>query len=248
MGDPYFAYGFRAKDLNAPPLISFMGTPPGTTKGADLAVWTDSTPGLSVGETAYQLGKNKIQEFIGKDKCEVFGQSLGGSLCFIYASDHPEQVSKVFSYNPPAPWASTLKQYKKNTEDRGSEPEEVNIFRQEKDPASAVGAGWNEKWNLYRVLPEKPTDFYQTHIRAFSGQKRVMILKMDVEKDNRSLTRRLCTLAFEAIRVPIFICKTIGLSARITGIFFKKQVSRIYQSALRCLFKTPKLYNIPSSG
>lgn len=240
-GDPYYACGFRPIDKNASlfvdretlpahikdgsPILIFMGTPPPTTRGAAHAEFADFVPGHSVGETLYQQGKGTINEWIDRwstnngKKVDVYGQSLGGSLSLILTAHHPGKVGKVFAFNAPTLRQSLLDKYQANvlSELRQNWPE-VNIFVQENDPVSLLGAGWDRSWNVYSVLPEKTSNAYAAHIKAFAGQHNVVVMKLseaDISSHNASVARKIFNVAVEILKVPMFVVKGSALGVQI---------------------------------
>src|ERR1700733_10957258 len=87
---PIYAYGLKPKDNDkASPLLLFMGTPPPTTTGADIAVWVDVIPEHTVGEALYKMSKKEIEDWVdsacqnSKNPVQTYGKSLGGAMCLL---------------------------------------------------------------------------------------------------------------------------------------------------------------------
>ena len=220
LGDPLSAYGLTPKNLNlsAPPLLLFMGTPPPTTTGVDLAEWVDLVPGRAVGEVAYEYAEEKLVDWINKanEKCggkkvQLYGQSLGGSLALICACSHPDKVGKVYAYNPPAPTEEMLNRYKSRIASLDKLPE-INVYVQQNDPVSCFGKGWSLDWNVHKVVPQNVNPSgYLAHIQAFSGQKKVLVHKIDIRKDAASKKRQIINKIVNEVKVPVFGWKTFKL-------------------------------------
>ena len=223
-GDPYYACGFSAVHSHAPSHLVFMGTPPPTTRGVAHAEYTDFVPGLSVGETVYQEGKETIERWVTEEykrtsrKPNIYGQSLGGALCLILAAHKPKEVGEIFAYNPPSLWDSMMRKFQENVKglQKHLHPK-VNIFWQENDPVSSLGAGWDPSWNVYKVIPKTPHNLYEAHIRAFSGHE-VAVVKMtekDIQEHNASVARRVYNIIGEILRIPFFGFKALALGCQI---------------------------------
>jgi Putative esterase len=217
LGDPLYAYGLvPVENKSAPPLLLFMGTPPSTSTGAKLAEWIDFAPGYAIGEIAYEYAEDKLVNWINnankqcEKKVQLYGQSLGGSLSLICASTHPDKIGKVFAYNPPAPTDKILSRYKVNSD--GIVPPQVNVYNQKNDLVCSLGNGWDKSWNVYRVIPQQKKPFlFFAHIQGFTGQKNVLVHKIDALKDRVSKTRIKLNKIFEVVKKPIFVYKTAAL-------------------------------------
>lgn len=244
-GDPYYACGFSPDNKEGQPYLSFMGTPPPTTRGVAHAEFTDFIPGKSVGESVYKEGKATIEKWVEniagetKKRVDVYGQSLGGSLSLILAANLPLQVGKIFAYNPPSLWKALFNQYQTQVTplEKNQKPE-INIFCQENDPIYSLGAGWDPDWNVYQVLPEKAPNLYEAHIRAFSSHK-VVVIKMtpkEIKKHNASLSRRIYNVGMEILRVPLFIVKGASLQIQIIKHNASRAIQKIHNKAQLLLF------------
>lgn len=217
LGDPLYAYGlFNQSIKSAPPLALFMGTPPPTTTGAELAEWVDFPPGYAVGEIVFDYAKDQLLSWIdhvnqhSEKKVQLYGQSLGGILGLICASTFPDKIGKVFAYNPPAPTPEILERFNANIE--GIVPPEINVYHQKNDLIPFIGTGWDKTWNVYKVIPQKKNpSFYFAHIQGFTGQENVLIQKIDTAKDRISTTRLNLNKVFEVVKKPIFTFKTAAL-------------------------------------
>lgn len=247
LGEPMYAYGLSCfANRSAPPLLLFMGTPPPTVSGVKLAEWVDLAPGYSVGEIAYEYAKNQlvnwmdIANVLSNKKVECYGQSLGGSLSILCAGMHPDMIGKIYAYNPPSPTQEILDQCKENRSKFADIPE-INVFMQKNDLVSYVGKGWDPEWNVYKVIPKnKHPSPYFAHIQGFSGQKNVLVHKVDVKADRVSKKRRLINQIADKVRVPLFRWKTASLKASmmIKGHTFASFLSKLYAKGLANFFKT----------
>jgi pimeloyl-ACP methyl ester carboxylesterase len=254
-GDPYYACGLvPLEDPFATPHLVFMGTPPPTTRGAVHAEYTDFIPGLSVGESVYQEGQKTVESWVDDivaitgQKFHIYGQSLGGSLCQILAAHKPDKIGKVFAYNPPSLWKPLLEQYQTKIQSLSeADRPEMNIFCQERDPVYSLGAGWDPSWNVYQVLPKEEPNPYEAHIRAFSGQ-RVVVLKMtpeDIQSHNVSVARRIYNVAAEIFRVPLFVIKGSALGVQILKHNLSNLVKKTYDYAVLVILGIRKRAPIP---
>lgn len=233
-GDPYYACGFvpPEDEPKAAPHLSFMGTPPPTTRGSLHAEWTDFVPGLSVGETVYAEGRQVIEAWIDQQtskgtRVNLYGQSLGGSLCLItLAHVDPEKIHEIFAYNPPSLWPSLQRKYEQNIQNRADEDlPSVNIFCQENDPIYSLGVGWDTRWNVYDVLAEGRYSPYEAHIRAFTGHTFTVLRKKSADEilsHNASVARKIYNLAAEVLRVPFFALKTAALLLQVASCFVER--------------------------
>jgi hypothetical protein len=198
---PLYAYGLTPTTPGAQPILIFTGTTFPAGDGFAASVLTDFTPGCSVGESVFALGKANIAKWM-KDRHNVslFGQSLGGSLALLTLIEFTEQIGRVDAYNPAGlyPWKW------KNAYNEGN----INIYMQSNDLVPILGT-WptGEAVHLYKINPNtegiKP-NFLASHIQAFTGQPEVLIEKLDPFKENKQVKRVLLTI-LHMVLGPILI-------------------------------------------
>lgn len=196
LGSPLLAFGLTPKDPSQPTILLFRGTPPPTSSGCLIALWTDFVPGVSVGKLAYKLFvKKRIQHWLDKQEKPVvaYGQSLGGALCLLTAYDMPEKISEVHSYNGVAPY---FKDYPEHVR--------VNMYIRENDPVRLLG-NYPEHYKIYRVVTPIVQNMFFAHIRSFPALGNVCVLEGDPRRENRSILRPMMFIFHFLISIPIFL-------------------------------------------
>lgn len=200
LGSPLLAFGLTPKDAKHSTILLFRGTPPPTSSGCLVALWTDFVPGMSVGKLAYKLfAKKRIQSWLDKQEKPViaYGQSLGGALCLLTAYDMPEKVAEVNSYNGATPY---FKDFPNSVR--------VRLFIRENDPVRLLGR-YPEDFKIYRVVTPVVQNMFFAHIRSFPGLGKVCVMEGDVRRENSSILRPLMSIFHFLISIPIFILTTI---------------------------------------
>lgn len=186
LSSPIAAYGLVAEE--GPPLLTFLGTTYPAGEGFIATLFSDVTPGLSVGHAPYLSGKEKIKEwFQGKEGIHLYGISLGGALAFHVLRNHKEKIGGVDVYNPPGlyPW---------NWKETYCEGPEINIYTQENDLVGLLGAfPCGDKVTLYRVITEKKENSFKAHMRVYTGGSTVAIFEASPEVENSRFSRKLLT-------------------------------------------------------
>jgi len=195
---PITAYGLTAQD--GPPLLTFLGTTCPTGNGFAATLLTDFTPGHSVGQAAYFLGRKKIAEWLSdKRDVRLFGLSLGGAIAFHVASRHSEKIGGVQAYNPPGLYSWDWK-------GKESRLPETNVYYQNNDLVATLGFFPEGKnISVYRVIGNKSENFVKSHLRAYTGCENVTILKSSASYENSRLIRRTITAAHFIFAHVVFI-------------------------------------------
>jgi len=184
---PLKAFGLTSP--NAPPLLTFLGTTYPAGDGFLASILSDFTPGLSVGHAPYLLGKTKIDSWLrGKTEVRLYGLSLGGALCFQVLRHHREKIEQANVYNPPGlfPW----------NWDKPFDREKVNIFCQENDLVSTMGFFPEGRGvSVYRVFGSRVENWFNAHVKCYTGTGQVSIAKSSVAVENNRTIRKILTLA-----------------------------------------------------
>lgn len=214
LGSPIYAFGLTTTNEDANPLLIYKGTTYPTDHGAFLSIMTDMNPFGSVGGYVYHFGKETINRFIddaiaGDKKVKVQGQSLGGAMTLQTVLNRPEAIERADAYVPPAMLAGTCKSYNKRFDELGeANMPTVNVWRQENDPVSAVGQCWAKGWKVHSTHAKKE-NWLVSHMKAFTGQKRVMVLKVDPVRDMNSIPRKIFTFLHLALSIPLFVINAV---------------------------------------
>jgi hypothetical protein len=194
---PIAAYGLVSEE--GPPLLSFLGTTYPAGDGYAATLFSDFTPGLSVGHAPFLFGKKEIGAWLeDKAQVRVFGVSLGGALAFQTLRAFKEKIGSLEVYNPPGLYSWNW------TESYNEDGPKVNIYYQENDLVASMGyfpKGSNV--HVYRVIPEKERGVIEAHIRAFSGSEKVSYLKSDPAYENSRPLRKILTF-LHLVLTPLF--------------------------------------------
>lgn len=200
LGSPLLAFGLTPKDAKYSTILLFRGTPPPTSSGFLIALWTDFVPGVSIGKLAYELFvKKRIRSWLDKQEKPViaYGQSLGGALCLLTANDMPEKVAEVNSYNGVLP---NFKNFPESVQ--------VHMFIRENDPVRLFGR-FPENYKIYRVITPTVQNMFFAHIRSFPALRGVCVLEGDPRRENRCILRPIMYFFHFLISIPIFLITTI---------------------------------------
>lgn len=210
VSSPMNALGMTPVESNgAPNLLIFMGTTFPAGRGFAATLFSDFTPGYSVGNLIYNRNKHKIETWlIDKTNTHAIGLSLGGALVFHALRHHPEAFAKAEVFSPPG-------LYPINWRREINKECEVNIYTQKGDLVTQLGTfpeGSNV--SLYSILPhhegvnENPL---HAHLRIFTGCKKVTVLKKDIAEENSSFKRILLTKLHQFVApFVIFLPLSIG--------------------------------------
>ncbi len=199
---PISALGLTSAD--GPPLLSFLGTTFPAGEGFIATLFSDFTPGMSVGHAPYLTGRKEIGKWLeGKGGVRLFGMSLGGALTLQVLRHHQEKIAQVNAYNPAGLYPWNWNGFENKSE--------VNIFYQENDLVATLGSfPEGDQVHVYRVIPEMPENFLKAHARVYTGSEKVTLIKSDAQYENGRLVRKLLTalhLILGALLVlPILIC------------------------------------------
>ncbi|NGX62205.1 MAG: hypothetical protein K940chlam9_01699 [Chlamydiae bacterium] len=182
---PLPAYGLTSE--NGPPMLIFLGTTYPAGEGFAATLFSDFTPGLSVGHAPFLYGKEEIAEWLGgKENVSVSGISLGGALS-LHAARYFPQVSEVYAFNPAGhyPW---------NGQKFGGKGPNIHIYSQKNDLVSTMGFfPEGENVEVYRVLGTEDEPFFKAHARSYFGADQVSLLKSSPEFENSRIERRILT-------------------------------------------------------
>jgi hypothetical protein len=209
---PLIALGLTPKDDDkASPILSFTGTTYPAGDGFIATILSDFTAGHSVGEAAYQLGKNKIETWLeGKKEVHVVGTSLGGALAFHTLCNHPEKLGRIDVYNPPG-------LYSWNWKGEFNHGCDIHIYSQDGDLVSQMGV-WpvGAKVSLYHVSGHQKgvsNGWISSHARAYTGCEKVTVLKQDPKVENKTWLRKMLTI-LHLVAGPLAFLLSCG------GLFF----------------------------
>lgn len=231
LGPPLLAFGLLPVENSvegACPRLLFPGTSQPTASWSPLDTWADVVPGYSVGEFIFNFwAKEILQNWIeksAKQKVEVTGISLGGSLTLLTVSHLPHLVSEARAYVPPAVRGEVVSGFEKKLQrlDRSSWPV-VSIYWQEGDFISLIGPAWSKHWTAYRLIPGKHLDFISAHNKAFSAQPLTAVVRMDTEKDSKRISRYIFNIGYEIVCIPIFLVLSVGIGIRALIYAFKSE-------------------------
>lgn len=188
---PMIALGMTSKqDPKAPPILSFIGTTIPSGGGFATTLLADFTPANSVGEIIYKRNEETIKKWLDKKtNVHMLGMSLGGAMTF-HTLRNNHQIARVDAFVPPGLYANNWKKGIGTTCN-------VNIYCQPGDMISQMGF-WPIGGNvsLYTVFPHQAgvsENPLSSHARAFTGCKKITIIKEDPARQNQSKRRYLLT-------------------------------------------------------
>lgn len=222
LGPPILAFGLLPEEGSAEgarPRLLFPGTSQPTASWSPLDTWADFVPGYSVGEFVFNFwAKDILREWIEKrarQKVEVTGISLGGSLTLLTVSHFPQLVSQAKAFVPPAVRGQVVSDFERKFEqlDYSSRPA-VSLYWQEGDFVSLIGPAWSKHWDAYRLIPGKQLDFISAHNKAFSAQPLTAVVRLDTEKDSKRILRHFFNIGYEIVCIPVFLILSIGIGIR----------------------------------
>lgn len=188
---PMIALGMTSKqDANAPSILSFIGTTIPSGSGFAATLLADFTPANSVGEIIYKRNEETITTWLSNKKnVHMLGMSLGGAMAF-HTLRNNHQVARVDAFVPPGLYVNNWKNGVGSTCN-------VNIYCQAGDFVSELGF-WPTGSNvsLYTIFPHQEgvtENPFGSHARAFTGCKKITIIKEDPGLQNQSTRRYLIT-------------------------------------------------------
>jgi len=250
LGGPIEAYALTPQKKGLSPILIFRGTPPNpTADGSFFASLTDYTPGFSVGETLYKVGRKKLHEWMAKtksrypnEKVTVLGHSLGGSLTYHFANDFPassivgaydsaglfprglstktELIPKFLHRLLPKSLSSKIEDAKKP---------KGKIILHPIDMVSTLGSH-PESLETIKVIT-KGMNFYSAHFKLYGfGKKSTIYLKVDPTVENMRLARKVMNLFHIVYSIPFFFYKVLYLAFMI---LINKALTSIKRPILR---------------
>lgn len=209
VSSPMNALGLTPKDhCGTPNLLVFMGTTFPAGDGFAATIFSDFTPGHSVGELIYRTNKYKIEAWVkGKANITAIGLSLGGALVFHALRNLPHVFTNAEVFSPAG-------LYPKDWNEPVSKDCRVNIYTQKGDLVTKLGAfPQGSNISLFSILPHhegvKETPLH-AHLRIFSGCKIVTILNKSIEEENRDIKRIILTILHQYI-APFVIFLPFGI-------------------------------------
>lgn len=208
LSTPVSAIGLTpVDDMQASPILSFLGTTYPAGNGFSATIKADFTPNMSVGEDVYRQGKEKIGLwFTNKNNVHLIGTSLGGALAFHALVDHHSKLSRVDTYNPPGLYEHCWKDRHFN------DGCEINIYRQPKDIVSKMGF-WptGDKVKIFNIIPHQKgivEGMPRSHVQVYSGCQKVTFLKSDPAAENKSSSRKALVFLHRYIGPFVFFYPT----------------------------------------
>lgn len=187
--DRVFAYGLEPIfQKKAESHLIFMGTTYPAGQGFLTQIKTDAKGIESVGRSLYQIGREKIHEWLSQQEStiHVCGVSLGGALSLLLAIDKGNyKLSRVDALNPPGIY-DPLFQSGYDYWDELPEKPKVVIQKQGDDPVSAFGI-WKTDWEIMQVIPPKdkqgPNSFCD-HCLNYAGFAETEFMYVAADYDN----------------------------------------------------------------
>lgn len=214
---PITACGLSCEE--GPALLTFIGTTFPAGDGYVATVLADFTPGCSVGEFPYWLGKEKIASWLDRHgSARLYGASLGGAMTFQTLRDQKDKIEAVYAYNPPGlyPW-----NWKETYDETGPK---VHIYCQENDIIATMGVyPQGRNVSVYHVFAEGFQQMPKAHARAFTGSDHPVILKGDANFENQRFYRKALTaihmlfggtLIFAPVLLSYLLCRALGQTAK----------------------------------
>lgn len=226
---PMSALGLSpSSNHDAPTYLSFLGTTFPAASGFAATVLADFTPGYSVGEAVYHRNKETIENWMkGKKNIHAAGVSLGGSMVFHLLKSHSSDLSEAHVYVPaglyPGAWNTPL-----------SDKCKVNVYCQPGDIVSHLGSfptGKNvELFHVYAHQDNVKENMIGSHVRVFTGCKKVSLINVDPASENKSFGRRLLTKLHQFLGpVLIFLPAAISLFFYHMGLKVHAAVAKIFK-------------------
>jgi len=205
IGGPIEAFALTPQKKGFPPILIFRGTPPNpTADGSFFASLTDYTPGFSVGETLYKVGKKQLHDWMAKtksrypnEKVKVLGHSLGGSLTYHFAKDFPAST-EVSAYDPAGLFTRNL-----------SDSMKGKTFMHPSDIVSMLNFH-PTSLDMIKVIPDVKRNFYLAHMRPY-GFEPTIFLKVNSAAENKRLTRKVMLVFHSIYSVPSFFYNALYL-------------------------------------
>lgn len=224
LSDPYYAYGLSPVERNskADSKLLFMGTYPiPTANGSRITKWVDLTPGQSVGEPLYKMGKKTLQHWINTEnarngeKVTAYGQSLGGSLSIIAHIEQPDKV-RAEAYCPPALLPHLSWRYKKRLKGKAAPKDGINIYTQKNDFVFKIGMWLPKNSNIYRITPNKnsPSNKLFNHLKCYLATNPDKIEKLKYNEIVGKFIPVAYTIIWQTITIPMFIWNVIYMGLK----------------------------------
>ena len=224
LASPYYAYGLKPTNPEAPPQLLFMGT---TYPAARGSLWTyvfDLIPGLSVGRTLFLIGKSRIKKWLdpfSNQTVSCHGQSLGGSLSIFTAEAFPNNTH-AYADVP----AGRL--FYKQSPFKGGN---VTVYMQGLDPISKMGSLPSDA-TYYYTVPEKKTTSgigskIFSHAASLIGNPHSILLKVNPNNHEWQSKRRSRWTAF--LVTTSLIAAPLLLTALIINTVFRTISSPFYK-------------------
>lgn len=181
LSSPLVAYGLTPTDLRASPILLFKGTTYPSDEGAFLSVMTDLNPFAAVGKYAFEMGKEKIQNWLeiqaSTSKTTVYGKSLGGALSWRSALHFPDKIGKVMAYGSPG--FSFIERSLLYVVGEKHPELEINFFCQRNDLVPFSDCVAEKFVNYYQVLSANcQKNALAAHADMYSTHESSIILKM----------------------------------------------------------------------
>ncbi len=210
IGGPIEAFALTPKKKGFPPILIFRGTPPNpTADGSFFASLTDYTPGFSVGETLYKIGKKQLHAWMAKtkskypnEKVKVLGHSLGGSLTYHFAKDFPSST-EVSAYDPAGLFPRNL-----------SDKMRGKTFLHPSDIVSMLNFH-PTCLDMIKVIPDVKRNFYFAHMKPY-GFEPTIFLRVNPVAENKRLARKVMLVFHSIYSVPFFFYKALYLMIMIS--------------------------------
>lgn len=192
ISSPMIALGLTPQEeTHIPSIFVYLGTTYPTGSGFAASLLANFTPGHSIGEAVYHNNRQKIEDWL-KDKkgVHVIGVSLGGAIALNMLRDHHDKLARVDAYVPTglqgSAWRQGISDYCK-----------VNIYCQPNDIISGIGH-WptGDNVSLYLIVQHQEDiskDIISSHARAFTGCRKITVIKLDPKEQNSALRRKFLT-------------------------------------------------------
>lgn len=231
--DRVYAYTLTATKLHCESYLLFSGTTFGVGQGAPLSILSTLKPGYSCGEP-HDMTEVRKWIHAQTQKIIVAGHSQGGVLAMITAARYMKHIKAAFCFNPSALSKKTLARYLPiwNRTIEKNKPE-IIVYTQQYDPIFIVEKGFLPGTTIYKIIPdhekpaingslklkwnklslpiphalfEKVVKHYEAHVHFYTGHQQVLMVKLDVNRENARLWREVTAdakLAVTSIVHPI---------------------------------------------